>query len=332
LADLGLAEAVTYPFGPDRWYRDLSLEGGDTRQEPLRLRNPLSAEAANLRGTLLPGLLDAAARNRSFGARGGAVFEVGRVFEPNPVPDDLRDEAFKFRLTGEFDREKLYTAEVMDQLADSETFTTLMGVMEAHKVAGLLAGIIHPPGWNVPAFVAGFFEAKGLVERLVPGATVEPRSRPFLHPGRAAAVLVDGTEVGWVGELHPDAVERFDLEGWPVAAFELDLEAAEPDPNPRFAPFRNVPAVSMDLAVVVGEEVRVGDMLKVVSSVRSPILAEARVFDVYEGSQVPAGKKSIALNFTFRAEETLNDVVVREEIDLISESLREAFGAQIRSR
>jgi phenylalanyl-tRNA synthetase beta chain len=204
--------------------------------------------------------------------------------------------------------------------------------MEAHKVAGLLAGIIHPPGWNVPAFVAGFFEAKGLVERLVPGATVEPRSRPFLHPGRAAAVLVDGTEVGWVGELHPDAVERFDLEGWPVAAFELDLEATEPDPNPRFAPFRNVPAVSMDLAVVVGEEVRVGDMLKVISSVRSPILAEARVFDVYEGSQVPAGKKSIALNFTFRAEETLNDVVVREEIDLISESLREAFGAQIRSR
>jgi phenylalanyl-tRNA synthetase beta chain len=332
LADLGLAEAVTYPFGPDRWYRDLGLESGDARQEPLRLRNPLSAEAANLRSTLLPGLLDAAARNRSFGARGGAVFEVGRVFEPNPVPDDLRDEAFKFRLTGEFDREKLYTAEVMDQLADSETFTTLMGVMEAHKVAGLLAGIIHPPGWNVPAFVAGFFEAKGLVERLVPGATVEARSRPFLHPGRAAAVLVDGTEVGWVGELHPDAVERFDLGGWPVAAFELDLEAAEPDPNPRFAPFRNVPAVSMDLAVVVGEEIRVGDMLKVISSVRSPILAEARVFDVYEGSQVPAGKKSIALNFTFRAEETLNDVVVREEIDRISESLREAFGAQIRSR
>jgi phenylalanyl-tRNA synthetase beta chain len=73
-------------------------------------------------------------------------------------------------------------------------------------------------------------------------------------------------------------------------------------------------------------------MLKVISSVRSPILAEARVFDVYEGSQVPAGKKSIALNFTFRAEETLNDVVVREEIDRISESLREAFGAQIRSR
>jgi phenylalanyl-tRNA synthetase beta chain len=144
-------------------------------------------------------------------------------------------------------------------------------------------------------------------------------------------VLLGDVEIGWVGELHPDAVERFDLEGWPVAAFELDLQATEPDPDPRFAPFRNVPAVSMDLAVVVGEEVRVGDMLEVIASLHSPILAEVRVFDVYEGSQVPSGKKSVALNFTFRAEETLNDAVVREEIDRISERLREAFGAQIRS-
>jgi phenylalanyl-tRNA synthetase beta chain len=319
LANLGLAEAVTYPFGPNRWYRDLGFENGDAGQEPLKLRNPLSAEAANLRTTLLPGLLDAAARNRSFGARGGAVFEVGSVFEPVEQPEGIHEYALRYRLRGETG-------------LDAEVRTDLLtGVEEREKVAGLLAGTIHPPGWNVPAFTAGFFEAKGLVERLVPGATLEPRSRPFLHPGRAAAVLVDGAEVGWVGELHPDAVERFDLEGWPVAAFELDQRATDPDPNPRFAPFYNVPAVSMDLAVVVGEEVRVGDMLEVISSLHSPILAEVRVFDVYEGSQVTPGKKSVALNFTFQAEETLNDAVVREEIDRISERLREVFGAQIRS-
>ena len=319
LADLGLAEAVTYPFGPDRWYRDLGLENGDAGQLPLRLRNPLSAEAANLRSTLLPGLLDAAARNRSFGARGGAVFEVGHVFEPVEQPEGIHEYALRYRLRGETGLD----AEVRSDL--------LTGVEEKEKVAGLLTGTIHPPGWNVPAFTAGFFEAKGLVERRVPGATFEPEPRPFLHPGRAAAVLVDGAEVGWVGELHPDAVERFDLEGWPVAAFELDQGATEPDPTPRFAPFRNVPAASMDLAVVVGEGVRVGDMLEVVASLHSPILAEVRIFDVYDGSQVPPGKKSIALNFTFRAEETLNDAVVREEIDRISDRLREAFGAEIRS-
>jgi phenylalanyl-tRNA synthetase beta chain len=285
----------------------------------LKLRNPLSAEAANLRTTLLPGLLDATARNRSFGARGGAVFEVGHVFEPVEQPEGIREYALRYRLRGETG-------------LDAEVRTDLLaGVEEKENVAGLLAGTIHQPGWNVPALTAGFFEAKGLVERLIPGATFEPRPRPFLHPGRAAAVLVDGAEIGWVGELHPDAVERFDLEGWPVAAFELDLQATEPDPTPRFAPFYNVPAVSMDLAVVVGEEVRVGDMLEVIASLHSPILAEVRVFDVYEGSQVSPGKKSVALNFTFRAEETLNDAVVREEIDRISERLREVFSAEIRS-
>jgi phenylalanyl-tRNA synthetase beta chain len=319
LADLGLAEAVTYPFGPGRWYRDLGLQNGDAGQLPLKLRNPLSVEAANLRSTLLPGLLDAAARNRSFGARGGAVFEVGHVFESVEQPEGIREYALRYRLRGETGLD----AEVRSDL--------LTGVEEKEKVAGLLTGTTHPPGWNVPAFTAGFFEAKGLVERIVPSATFEPRSQPFLHPGRAAAVLVAGVEIGWVGELHPDVVERFDLEGWPVAAFELDQGATEPDPTSSFAPFYNVPPVSMDLAVIVGEGVRVGDMLEVIASLHSPILAEVRVFDVYEGSQVPSGKKSVALNFKFQAEETLNDVVVREEIDRISERLHEAFGGQIRS-
>jgi phenylalanyl-tRNA synthetase beta chain len=322
LADLGLAEAVIYPFGPDRWNEDLGLENGGDGARSVRLRNPLSMEARNLRTTLLPGLLDAAARNRSFGTRGGALFEVGRVFEPKEQPPELRETALRYRMLG--------NTGTNGPNGDIPT-DLLMGVVETQRVAGLLAGTVLPPGWNVPALTAGFFEAKGLVERLVPGAVFEPRSKPFLHPGRAAAVLAGDGEAGWVGELHPDVAERFGLEGWPVAAFELDLGATDPDPLTRFAPFYNVPAVSMDLAVVVGEEVRVGEMLEVVADLHSPILAEVRVFDVYEGAQVPAGKKSVALNFTFRAEETLNDVVVKEELDRISERLREAFGAEVRS-
>jgi phenylalanyl-tRNA synthetase beta chain len=143
-------------------------------------------------------------------------------------------------------------------------------------------------------------------------------------------VLLRGVEAGWVGELHPEAAERFGLEGWPVSAFELDLAAVEPDPTPHFELFYNVPAVSMDLAVLVDEEVRVGDMLKAVAQLRSSILADVRVFDVYVGPQVPAGKKSVAFNFTFQAEKTLTDAEAKEEIDRISERLREAFGAEVR--
>jgi phenylalanyl-tRNA synthetase beta chain len=315
LADLGFAEIMTYPFGPARWNEGLNVE------RALRLRNPLSAEASNLRISLLPGLLDVAARNRSFGARGGAFFEIGRVFEPREQPPELREAALRYRLLGDTGREG----------SDGDAATDLlMGVAEAQKVTGLYAGTVRPSGWNVPALTAGFFEAKGLVERLVAGATFEPRSWAFLHPGRAATVLLRGVEAGWVGELHPEAAERFGLEGWPVSAFELDLAAVEPDPTPHFELFYNVPAVSMDLAVLVDEEVRVGDMLKAVAQLRSSILADVRVFDVYVGFQVPAGKKSVAFNFTFQAEKTLTDAQAKEEIDRISERLRQAFGAEVR--
>ncbi len=312
LADLGLAEAITYPFGPDRWWRDLGL---DSHGDVVRLKNPLSQEGSNLRSTLLPGLLDAAARNRAFGLRGGALFEVGRVFLSN-APED-RDASLRFRLTGE--------------LPASASASGLMGVQEYPRVGAVLAGILQPAGWNVAERRAGFFEARGLVERLVPGATFEPGGGGFLHPGRRAAVRVDGVEAGWVGELHPEVAGKFGLEGWPAAAFELDAEICEPDPEPRFEAYANVPAVGRDLAVVVDRQVRVGDLLEGVRSLRSPLLKELRVFDVYEGGQVPEGKKSVALSFTFQGEETLTDETVNDEMGRVSGLLEAEFGASVRT-
>jgi len=317
LADAGLAEALTYPFGPDRWLEDL----GTRERDVVRVENPLSAEGKNLRTTILPGLLDAVARNRSFGARGAGLFEVGNVFESHPPPDGLREAAIRFRITGETDRLG----------PDAEpNIDSLMGVREISRVGLVLAGSVRPAGWNVPEFRAGLFEAKGLVERLVPGARFEPAERPFLHPGRSAVVRLGEMEVGWVGELHPEVAERFELGAWPVAAFELDLGACDPDPEPRFEPFVNVPAVNRDLAVVVPSPLAVGEMLGAVEALRSPILAEIRVFDVYEGPQVPEGYKSVALSLTFQAEETLTDEEADAELGRIAARLQEEFGASLR--
>ncbi len=313
LADLGLSEAITYPFGPDRWLSDLGL--GDEERSVPGLANPLSSESGKMRPMILPGLLDAVARNRSFGVRGGALFEVGHIFEGNPSED--RDTATRFRLTG--------------VVANPEQAAGLMGVRETLKICAVLAGTVRPAGWNAPERRAGFFEAKGIVERLVPGAKFEVETEPFLHPGRSAVVLVNGEKVGWVGELHPGAAERFELGGWPVAAFELDAEFCEPDPEPRFEPFTNVPAIGRDLAVVVDGDVRVGALLEAVQSVRSATLSEVRVFDVYEGAQVPEGKKSVALNFTFQGEETLTDEAVNQEIGRIASKLEGDFDARVRS-
>jgi phenylalanyl-tRNA synthetase beta chain len=312
LADLGLAEALTYPFGPDRWTQALG-DAGDV----VRITNPLSLEGSNLRNTILPGLLDAVSRNRAFGARGCGLFELGRVYIPEPAPDEAREAVLRFRMTG-----------VLDGVEEG---SGLMGVSEENRVALILAGTVRPAGWNTPEFRAGLFEAKGLVERLVPGASFEPAAQPFLHPGRAAVVRVDGSEVGWVGELHPAVAEGFGLEGWPVAAFELNLGFCEPDPEPRFEPFVNVPAVNRDLAVVVEGRVRVGEMLASIEALRSPILTETGVFDVYEGSPVPQGHKSVALSFTFQGERTLTDEDVNAEIGRITARLEEQFGARIRN-
>ena len=312
LSDLGLSEAITYPFGPQRWWRDLGLENGG---EIVEIENPLSQEGSKLRTTMLPGLLDATSRNRAFGIRGGALFELGSVFAAAPSED--KETAQRFRFTG--------------VISDPDNAADLMGVKETSKVAAVLAGTVQPAGWNAPERRAGFFEAKGLVERLVPGASFEAHGEPFLHPGRSARVMVGGEESGWVGELYPEVAERFELEGWPVAAFELDLAACEPEPQLSFEAFSNVPTVGRDLAVVVDSEVRTGMLIEAINASRSALLREVRFFDVYEGAQMPEGKKSLALSFTLQGEKTLTDADVDAEIRRIIELLEKEFGARVRS-
>ena len=316
LADLGLSEAITYPFGPGRW-REALNDGADV----VRIKNPLSAEGGELRASILPGLLDAAARNKTFGVPGGAIFEVGRVFRPDPPPAGLRDVALRFRATG-----------AVDGLGpDAEpNKDVLMGVREYERVGAVLAGTVRPAAWNTPAVRAGFFEAKGLVERLVPGATFVPEAPSFLHPGRSAVVSVGGEVAGWVGELHPETVEGFELDGWPVAALELDPVYCRPDVEPRFEPFVSVPSVARDLAVVVDRDVPVGQMLSSVEAL-GDLLVEARVFDVYEGAQVPEGSKSVALGFVFQGDRTLTDDEVDAEMERIAAHLGERFGGRIRT-
>jgi phenylalanyl-tRNA synthetase beta chain len=130
--------------------------------------------------------------------------------------------------------------------------------------------------------------------------------------------------------LHPEVAERFGLDGWPVAAFELDPGVCRPDVEPRFEPFVSVPAVTRDLAVVVERDVPAGEMISSVESIGG-LLAEVRVFDVYEGDQVPDGYKSVALGFVFQGERTLTDEEVDAEMGRITVHLGESFGGRVRA-
>jgi len=113
-----------------------------------------------------------------------------------------------------------------------------------------------------------------------------------------------------------------------VAAFEIDFSLCDPDRVGRFEPFFNVPTVGRDLAVVLDEEVEAGEALEAARSAAGQLLADARIFDVYTGQQVPEGKKSLALSFAFQGEETLTDERVDEEMGHITSRLEERFGAQ----
>ncbi len=173
----------------------------------------------------------------------------------------------------------------------------------------------------------GFFRAKGAVERIFDALKLEPRiertQHGWLHPGKAAAV-----QHGWLGELHPSLLEG------PWAAFELDLGDLFAD-APAAVEYEDVityPAVRQDLAFVVDESVPAGDLIAAARDAGGPELREARVFDVYHGGQIPAGKKSIALHVAFQSpERTLSDEDAAAIRERIVSALADRFDAELRA-
>jgi phenylalanyl-tRNA synthetase beta chain len=173
----------------------------------------------------------------------------------------------------------------------------------------------------------GFARAKGLVETLYGALHVElspePAELPFLHPGKAAHL-----EEGWMGELHPARLEG----EWGV--FELDLPALFAHVPERLV-YEDVityPALRQDLAFVVDEAVLAGALIDAAKEAAGPELREMRVFDVYQGGQIPEGKKSIAFRVEFQSpERTLSDEDARTLRERIVTALAEGFGAELRA-
>jgi phenylalanyl-tRNA synthetase beta chain len=181
--------------------------------------------------------------------------------------------------------------------------------------------------WRVGGILEGdFFRVKGVVEALNAGLHVEARYEPapdgFLRPGRSAR-----TETGWLGELHPAL-----LEGW--SAFELDLAELFAR-APEVVPYEDVitfPAVKEDLAFVVDEDVPAGELIAAAREAAGPELRELRVFDVYRGEQVGAGRKSVALRAVYQSpDRTLADEDAAALRERVVAALRERFGAELRA-
>jgi phenylalanyl-tRNA synthetase beta chain len=300
----GFAEAVNFSFVSGQ---DLEAFGGKGGAPVVRLQNPISADMAVMRTTLVPSLLRNAASNRRQRVDDVRLYEIARVYGPNPAFGGGRDEPSS----------------------------------EPLRVAGVLLGRRSPVGWSVPADAADFHDAKEAVSAAlgalgIPGARWEAVGGPWLHPRHSARVLAPtggaraDAVLGVVGEIHPRVAAAFELPRG-VLAFELDADAllASADLAPQYRPIPRFPAVLRDLAVVVRDEVRAADVLAAVRE--EPLVEEATVFDVYRGAPIPAGKKNLALAIRYRASgRTLTDAEADEAHGAIVQRLASRLGAELR--
>ena len=298
LAGAGLHEAVGWSFAAPDLVERLRLPAADPRHPVVRLRNPMSEDQSVLRTTLLGSLLDGLRRNRARGAADVRLFETGAVYLVAGDGDGLPD--------------------------------------QRQHLAALLTGRLRPPSWREPEPPdAGFFEAKATLAALMQALrvpwSVEPAREPFLHPGRAARVLVDGQPAGWLGELHPAVAAGWDL--GTVAGFELGWAALADAATvvPRYEDLTSFPAVRQDLAVAVPDGVAAAEVLAVVRDAGGELLRSAEIFDVYRGAQIGPGRTSLALRLEFRApDRTLTDEEAAQRRERIVAALRDRLGGELR--
>ena len=299
LAAFGFWEVITYSFLSTQVLRDLNLPPEDRRATPLRIQNPLSEDQAVMRTTLIPGLLSSARSNLHRQNLDLKLFELGRVFFPRQA----------------------------EELPE-----------EAASLGGILCGRREEESWAQGKAECDFFDLKGVLEGLFEGLGVSglrflPAPEvPFLHPGKSAAVWGGEEEIGVLGEVHPGVTERFDLKG-KVFLFELNFEkvVSRMTERRKFTPLPRYPAVTRDLAVVVDESVAAGDLLRTLWQADEGWIKEIRLFDLYRGNPVPAGKKSLAFRLTYQKEDrTLTDREVNEFHQKLVEFLTRQYQGTLR--
>jgi len=302
LAHRGLTEVVSFPFAspedPDR----LGLAADDPRRRTVGLANPLVAAEGVLRTSLVPSLLRIAHQNRARQVDAVRIFEIAPAFLAGSGQGDLPEEPLQ-----------------------------LAALITRGEKSGL---------WEPREPIPLFFLAKGLAEGVLFDLGYAPECRPggqeglepYLHPGAACRIEVGDRVIGAVGEIHPEAAGRFEIDA-PCAVLELDLSAlaAEPPPRARVREVSRQPRVRRDLAVLVDAEQPAAEVLEAIRKTAGGLLVSAAIFDRYEGRGVPEGKVSLAFRLELqRADRALEDREVAKLTDRVVKMLEQRFGGQLR--
>ncbi len=303
LTQLELQEVITYRLTtPEKEAKLLPAKNVRPDDRPyVTLANPITIDRVAMRHTLLASILEIAATNSRFQQR-MAFFELGQIYLASE--DSLLPEEFR-------------------------------------RLALLMTGPKTRQHWtndNSQAQI-DFFDLKGVIEDLfdalhVEGLSFEAANHPSFRPGRTAKLLLNGGQIGWVGEIHPLVVKAYDiLVESPLFAAEMDFELISPyipeayQVKPIFA----YPAVREDIALIVDQNLPAVEVAEAITRAGGALLQQVELFDVYEGKPIPAGKKSLAYHLTFQSPgKTLTDRVVRKNRERIVKQLERQFGATLR--
>lgn len=292
LVDRGYQEVVNFAFVEEAWEADFAANA-----DLIRLANPIASQMAVMRSTLFGGLISNLVTNLKRKQSRVRLFETGRAF--------LRDVAA----------------------------APVAGFAQTWKLSGLAYGAALPEGWASGSRKIDFFDVKGDLEALLAPASLrfEKLVHPALHPGRAARVLLDGREIGCLGEVHPEWVQKYDLPQAPVV-FELDFDAVKAAQVPVFAEVSKFPPVIRDLAVVVDQNLALQTLLEGLNGTLPALVKDVQLFDVYVGKGVAENKKSLAFRIVMQdTQRTLLDMEVDAAMQQLVSCLEQAFGAQLRA-
>ncbi len=294
----GFNEAVCFSLRP-RSDEFLEYLRGDQKSCPV-LKNPLSEAHATLRTSVVPGLLESLSRNARNQVKSLSLYELGNVFF-QPENEVRPEEKLKLGLAS-------------------------MGAENDRDP------------WNLDA--PDYFYIKGILENVIEDLAIDETEwvkaeHPLFHPGRCARLKLDDRPAGYMGEVHPDIIEKHDLPPRTSAAeidFDLLFESASYE-DIEYEPLARHPSVLRDLAVVVDRDITAGMIKEKIIEAASSHLKFIEMFDFYQGEQISEGKKSLAYRLTFLSRErTLEEEEVNDEMDKIMKRLEEDLRAKIRGR
>ncbi|WP_199524466.1 phenylalanine--tRNA ligase subunit beta [Pseudoalteromonas sp. bablab_jr011] len=293
LVTRGYQEAITYSFVDPKAQAILHPQS-----DALILPHPISVEMSAMRVSLMPGLLASLVYNQNRQQPRVRLFEHGLKF--------LRDEQAE------------------------------NGVNQVAVIGGVISGLAHGEHWVQEKRPVDFYDLKGDVEALLAISNdmsrfeIKAEQSDGLHPGQSAVIYADGKKVGFFGAVHPQVQKSLDINNT-AFVFEIEMSALEKRKLPEAVAVSKFPSNRRDIAILVEDHVKSGDIFKVIEKVGGNQLVDLNLFDVYKGKGIEPNYKSLAIALTLQAvDRTLEEKDINQVVDNVVAALAEQFNASLR--